>query len=161
MTSFPEKRGNRLVNLKDSNPVLSYNYLKRALPKFFNFYELGSVCKSKITKTTLSWDSINCVGFSINGDLQGVLAVFFSENLDESTYTELGNTIASYFVSKINKDMEVILSPPKKLGSSQINDLIKSNSIKIYEEYSHNYSNHNIPVKVFLSIMQKPGRAHA
>jgi CheY-specific phosphatase CheX len=108
---------------------MSEHQLGSALPERFDFYHLGPVAlrdRSTGATTAASLEDLlaGCatVGFSIQGDIQGMLIVAFEKDLDFSTYTELGNVVASQLVTQLNRrdGIDVMISPPRPLTAERL-----------------------------------------
>ena len=113
--------------------------LIEALPSDFNFYHLGEVRRQETPSNPLhhleatsplglaSSDRL-AVAFSLHGDAKGALVLIFDQGLDVSTYSEVGNIIASRMSTHLSESegLDVMISPPRVLSNAQIQGFLRS-----------------------------------
>ena len=137
--------------------------ITEALPQRFDFYHLGFVEAQGEDKMTVmnpgdtSEADRLAVGFSLQGDFKAFLVVLFDRGLDISTYTELGNILASQTASRLSRLLflshpeafPIMISPPAILNSTQIEAMVLGKTL-IQKTYLHKFSNRTIPVQMIL-----------
>ena len=93
-------------------------------PESFEFYHLGNVEKQLPISSvqSLELDGRSGVSFNLYGDTTGLIVFLFEEGLDVSTYTEMGNVLASRMATQlsIQQGWDVMISPPRFLNSAQL-----------------------------------------
>ncbi len=123
-----------------------------ALPGEFTFYHLGQVSpqsgESEALPSSLSANGLQAVGFSLYGEMRGLAIVLFDEGLDTSTYTELGNTLASRLADGLSdqsakSDSIIMVSPPMPLSETQYSILTQQGE-PITRTYLHPQSDGTI-----------------
>lgn len=90
--------------------------------------------------------------FRILGEMNAFFVVLFDKSLDESTYSELGNVIASQTVSHLNtqEGMDLMISPPKVVTEEQFSKLLMNGNQVIRKTYAHICGNVVIPVETLI-----------
>src|SRR4051794_39611054 len=85
-----------------------------ALPDQFEFYHLGQVSQQP---SHAHLDEVCAIAFYLSGDVEAIMILLFSKQLDSSLYSELGNILASQMATQLsNKSgMDLHISPPQKL----------------------------------------------
>lgn len=113
--------------------------LIESLPESFSFYHLGEVRMQDSAAPSpslrdggavspfVSTDRL-AVAFTLQGDVRGALVLVFDQGLDVSTYSEMGNIIASRMVTRLgdHEGLDVSLSPPRILTAAQLQGLMRS-----------------------------------
>lgn len=106
--------------------------IRDSLPEKFRFYHLGDVKRvdspspSRTSLESLPEDSelqgLRAVAFNLKGDVQGTLMILFNQKLDVSTYTELGNVLASKLATRLSevRGADVLITPPRNLSPLQL-----------------------------------------
>src|SRR5690348_956386 len=100
--------------------------LVNALPQNFQFYHLGEV-QLKPIDFDLQDETI-AIAYQIYGDIKALLIVLFAQDLDTSTYCELGNVLASKIANQLNSEnnLDVLISPPQTLSKAQLAQITQS-----------------------------------
>ncbi|MBC7691401.1 MAG: hypothetical protein H7222_06490 [Methylotenera sp.] len=95
-----------------------------AFPESFTFYHLGNVEKQAPIDHVQALDlkGRSGVSFNLYGDTTGLILFLFDEGLDGSTYTEMGNVLASRMANQLSLEQgwDVMISPPRFLTSLQL-----------------------------------------
>ena len=136
--------------------------LGSALPESFDFYHLGPVALRTGTGATAAASledllaGCATVGFGIHGDVQGMLIVAFEKELDFSTYTELGNVVASQLATQLNRrdGTDVMISPPRPLSQARLAKILPALRAPgtVVRTYLHRMAGKaEIPVHVLIS----------
>lgn len=126
------------------------NHFADALPKTFDFYHLG-----KVELQAQSFDidpESTAVAFRIQGDVAVWAIVFFARELDASTYTELGNVLASKIATYLNSQIgtEVMVSSPHMLNSPQLERILTHASPLIRRTYMHFRKESIVPIEAWI-----------
>ena len=128
-------------------------------PESFAFYHLGKVEKISSQEQT---DFSNRVGVSFNlyGESTSLIVLLFDQKLDVSTYTEMGNVLASRIASKLGNDsgLETMISPPRFLTTEQLQSQISpvlnalaSSGVSIQaQDYAHNHGETSVALQLLL-----------
>ncbi|MGK5086301.1 hypothetical protein WDW86_01985 [Bdellovibrionota bacterium FG-2] len=154
--------------MKKSNSI--YETLQMALPESFPFYHLGEVTKltpalphEKKIPVLAPSDELKTIGYSLQGDFQGVLLVQFDRSLDFSVYAEMGNIIASQLVTTLSarKEMDLAVSPPQKISKSVFQSLLKVGKDFPYHQYIHKHGNVEVTVHAWIILTSSGDRGHA
>jgi hypothetical protein len=127
--------------------------LESALPEKVPFYHLGEVTlNNEILSSERELIDMEVLGYSFLGDVRGLMLVLFDKGLDSSIYSELGNVIAARTASRLGneKALDVLISPPKKLSSEQVNKLVDQGSMIIHRTYLHVHKGVTIPVQTWI-----------
>jgi hypothetical protein len=132
--------------------------LTQALPENFPFYHLGTVEAQKAEGSDVEWTfdaDQTAVSYRFHGDSEGMLVVVFDQGLDESTYLEMGNVIAAKLATNLSKAQgwDVMISPPEKLKSAQLQALLPRVPQKIIRNYLHLHQGRSILVSTLLFQM--------
>lgn len=111
------------------DPVISA--LSESFPERIPFYHLGEVALSDTREreaAPLSDPDLRCVGFQLQGDISGLVAILFDAGLDLSTYTELGNLLASRIATELSQrvGVDVLISPPRSLSLDRLTRILES-----------------------------------
>ncbi|MEK6706654.1 MAG: hypothetical protein AABZ06_12790 [Bdellovibrionota bacterium] len=138
-------------NSIDIPPLIS------ALPTEFEFYHLGNVKLSpgepvEFANLESLVDDYFAIAFSFLGDLRSVLVILFDRDLDVSTYTEMGNVLASQIAVHLNKEegLDVMISPPHVLNPTQLRKLLAYGAPIIRKKYLHSHGNRIVTVQTLL-----------
>ena len=101
--------------------------------------------------TTLPEDH-HAIVFSLRGELKALLIVCFEKDLDVSTYSELGNIIASRLALRLSEEagIEVLISPPQPLSKAHLEMLPKLGSLVTQRMYRHFYKGQVAAIQTFL-----------
>ena len=136
--------------------------LASALPVHIDFYHLGTV-EQKTTNDSNTFRDACGVAFKIYGDLNGLMIVLFENDLDHSTYTELGNLLASRLATRLQVEnaLDVMISPPQRIEASLVQSLTQKNSSIIRRTYAHFYKNSVISVETLVLSAQSEGIGYA
>lgn len=143
--------------------------LGQAMPASFAFYHLG-VVEPMGPASAVSDDSYereplpedcSAVSFQIQGDFSGNLAILFDNGLDPSVYVEMGNVIASRFVTGLAREqgMDVMISPPQSLSVAQLerlDQLLRAGARALRGIYRHLNANGEIQVHWVLLLASGP-----
>lgn len=125
----------------------------QALPKSFEFYKEGHVALDPSNTTSLGMpenlEELQCLAYSIQGDLMGVALVLVDRDLDVSMYAEMGNIIVCRMISNIGKDLDVIIGSPKELSESSIRKLCRQSN-PVLRKYCHYHDDLVIPVQTVI-----------
>lgn len=143
---------------------LRLEQLSQALPEEFEFYHLGKV----LAQTAELHDFPNledtlAMGYAFNGDTNGILIAIFDRGLDSSTYSEMGNILASQFATRLSKnnELDVMIGPPKELSENTLGHLSRSASSTLARTYHHLYNGKIIPVQVLVLPLGEQGGGRA
>jgi hypothetical protein len=163
-----EEKNESLLTL-ESDPLLQ---VIEALPDQFEFYHLGGVelqspasdenaAREKLLALDLAENHV--IGFTIQGDIKLHLLLFFDKALDKSTYSELGNVIASKIVTHLtqNQEMDLLLSPPQNMAESQIHRIAQSNMQMLCRTYAHFFQNSVISIEAMIIPGSAEGTGNA
>lgn len=139
---------------------LTYDFnsnLQNALPHTFDFYHLGSVELKPMPPLTvlpepIELNGVTGIAYQFKGDFQGLLLLLVASELDVSTYSEMGNIIASRLANSLQskEGLDVLITPPKVLERAQVARIIQSNPNQIYSAYDHILENLVVPVQTLL-----------
>ncbi|HAR43866.1 MAG TPA: hypothetical protein DCS07_14730 [Bdellovibrionales bacterium] len=134
-----------------------------ALPRNFDFYDLGNVELSPTPETggtetaeTPEFSKLledhHAIAFSFRGELKALMVVTFDKGLDLSTYSELGNILASRLAMRLYDDsgVDVLLSPPQTLSATQIEILPRLGSLIAQRTYRHFDRGQIVTINTFL-----------
>lgn len=141
-----------------------------ALPERFDFYHLGEVrmeSRAQSLEPALVNSNTQCVAFAIQGGARGAIAILFHKNLDHSTYTELGNILASQAADRLAKMsagedwLPVLISPPKSLNHLQFGQMLALSPGASRFVYNHVDQGQNIPIQVIVMPALREEIAHA
>jgi hypothetical protein len=141
--------------------------LIQSLPENFPFYHLGEV-QLDVSQATpdsvlanADSDDRLAIAYSLQGELRGLLAVIFEQGLDISTYSELGNIIASRMATQLEAEhgLAVSISPPRILSSLQFKNLLKQGGPHLARIYQHQHQGQIIPLRAL--VMSTEGTGHA
>src|SRR4051812_21727541 len=96
--------------------------LMDALPKAFDFYHLGKVKMELADPSGQIAPDLSALAYQIHGDITAILVLLFPPDLDESTYAEMGNVIASQLVTQASDltQIDLMISPPKIIPRDQL-----------------------------------------
>ena len=132
-----------------------------SFPEGFAFYHLGKVEKIGHSETSES-AFLNRVGVSFNlyGEETSLIVLLFDKTLDVSTYTEMGNVLASRIASRLGNDsgLETMISPPRFLSSEQLQSQVspvlsalENSGIRIQvQDYAHNHGENSISLQLLI-----------
>jgi len=134
--------------------------LTSALPQRFEFYHLGEVELMEVNEPI---SDATAVGFRLYGDLSALVIVLFPRALDISTYSELGNVIASRMATQLNTQngIEVMVSPPQSIGENQLKQIIQRVNPITRRTYAHFYMDSVIPVETLVLPTPSEGLGYA
>lgn len=135
-----------------------------AMPETFDFYHLGKVeARPAEAEDFLDLEDSVFMGFRFQGDLNGILIAVFDRGLDLSTYTELGNIIASRFATRLSdaSSIDVMISPPQTLGEPLFRKLTSAAPSLLSRTYRHLDGKLSVPIQVLLlpAVAQEAGLA--
>ena len=151
--------------MNELNPILD------ALPAQFEFYHLGQVSQNPELQTQtqgqgqgqLDLTHSTAIAFKLSGDLNATVILAFSDGLDVSTYSELGNILVSKLATELDfkSGIGVWVSPPHLLDKSQLNRFVKYPGPSIRKTYAHFTPNSVIPLEawVFPTLAEGVGYA--
>lgn len=137
-----------------------------ALPDHFPFYHLGEVRK-ELTQDPFeiahALESSVAIAYRLQGDIRGLFVILFRPSLDPSTYSELGNIIASRTVTRLHaeKGWDIILSPPRILSSAEIRRSRLAELPFVHRSYTHDYADYQVPVETLILPFITEENAHA
>jgi hypothetical protein len=134
--------------------------LENSLPASLPFYHLGEIREAG--PGALSPDELedlSAIGYSLQGDVRGVLVILVEKGLDDEVYSEAGNLIASRLATELGAahGLDVMISPPRSLAPEQI--LRLAPRFLVSKTYLHRHEDHAVPVQV--AILQEQGATHA
>ncbi len=143
-----------------------YETMELALPTSFPFYHLGEVNRlpdPAAQKSAAPNEEMKTIGYSLQGDFQGVLLVQFDQNLDFSVYAEMGNIIASQLVTTLSarKEMDLAVSPPQKISKTVFQSLVKVGQEFPYHQYIHKCGDIEVTVHAWIILTSQGDRGHA
>jgi CheY-specific phosphatase CheX len=131
-----------------------------ALPERFDFYHLGEVQKTsftvqapKVTEEILATiEDYSAISFSLFGDIRGVLIFLFDKGLDASTYTEMGNILASQLASHLAErhGVDEMISPPILANSERVASLLKAQTDIATQSYTHVHQGNSVTVRMLI-----------
>ena len=137
--------------------------IDHALPANFPFYHLGTVelapgidhdlTPARTDELLREVERSRGAAFSLRGDVNGLLVVLFDQALDVSTYTELGNVIASQVVNRLYElgSLDVVLSPPRVVDGAQVRDWVDPHrSLCIARTYHHVHEQRKLRVRTLI-----------
>lgn len=112
-----------------NDPVISA--LSESFPERIPFYHLGEVALSDSPEpdaAAFADPDRRCLGFQLQGDVSGVVAVLFDADQDLSTYSELGNLLASRIATELSRrvGLDVLISPPRPLGMERLARMLQT-----------------------------------
>ena len=135
-------------------------------PEGFAFYHLGKVEKiapsgqTEFVEPALAFDKRVGVSFNLYGEETSLIVLLFDQKLDVSTYTEMGNVLASRIASNLcnASGLETMISPPRFLTSEQLQSQIspvlnalEMSGIRIQaQEYAHNHGENSISLQLLV-----------
>lgn len=142
------------------NSKENLSHLVNALPNRFDFYHLGEV---SLQPTDSDLPNSQAVAFHLTGDLQAIMIVLFDKNLDISTYSELGNILASKVATYFNHStgLDLQISSPQLLTDVQTEHLVQNNQTIVRRTYTHIYDGKVIPLETLLLSAPVGGIGHA
>jgi hypothetical protein len=134
--------------------------IANALPDYFQFYDYGTI-EAQTAPSQL--DFTHAVKFNIFGDLEALLVVLFSKDLDPSIYSEVGNILASQAVSQLNrqKELGIMISPPEVLTEKQIGIILEMKQAFITRPYAHLIGDQMIPLEILILPISYNGAGYA
>ena len=126
-----------------------------ALPRDFEFYHLGKIASaSNESPGHLSalFEDRCIIGFHFYGTTRALLAFLFPQELDVSTYSEVGNVLASQVASQLSTQdgLDLLISPPEPLQANQLEKISRGSLPPIHKTYLHIFGDHIIPLEVLL-----------
>jgi hypothetical protein len=139
---------------------MNINQVLDALPERFQFYHLGDV---ELQSYEIHVEDTSAVAIQLFGDLRALVVVLFPKDLDVSTYSELGNVLASKIANhmSLQNQIDIVISPPQILNRTQIDQLSKSESSITKRTYTHCYKNTVIPVSTWILPAPSEGIGYA
>lgn len=92
-----------------------------SLPGSFDFYGLGTISPGPQAPGLVAAE-LQGIGFSLQGEARGLVAVLFDAALDRSIYAEAGNVLASRLADGLAREggRQVLISSPLPLKSERI-----------------------------------------
>jgi len=148
----------------------------QAFPTSFDFYHMGTVHAREGSpfatfelESALLKDS-HAVGFWIEADSRALMILLFDRELDHSTYTEMGNILASRLATELSRrhGIDTLISPPRVLSMARVERAARSASAAtprvLQKTYVHQHKNRHVPVEVLilpLDAALKTGAGHA
>lgn len=154
---------------------MTIDRIEKALPTGFPFYHLGTVelapasedghaSPAQISALLNEVELQRGAAFSLQGDVRGLLVVLFDQGLDVSTYTELGNLIASQVVNRLYElgSLDVVLSPPRLVQGRQVREWIDpQRSLCIARTYHHVHEQTTLKVRTLILPAPAAGEVRA
>ena len=139
--------------------------LTSALPDGFAFYHLGQVeplpTSGRLDNTPSIYPDSIGIAYQIQGDLRGLFIIVLDKGLDISTYSELGNILASRMANKLSSSEEgpeIMISPPHVLNHSQLERLMRSQHPIIRKTYTHFDHGLSIPIQTLILLTPEGGK---
>lgn len=142
---------------------MSVEHIEKALPENFPFYHLGTVelapqneggaSPARIAEILNEVELSRGAAFSLRGDVSGLLVVLFDAKLDVSTYTELGNLIASQVVNRLYElgNLDIALSPPKLVQGRQVREWVDpQRALCVARTYFHVHEQQKLLVRTLI-----------
>lgn len=124
--------------------------LRSAMPERFPFYHLGLVERTEAPLDLGTTDRL-AFAFGIYGEFQGTLVLLVERGIDTSVYSEIGNTMASLFATRLSARGELTqISAPKMLDSLSLGRVFNLSRIILTERYLHMAQGRVIPMEVML-----------
>lgn len=131
--------------------------IRQSLPREFEFYHLGQVeqrpgSEAPPAGAGLLGDDRLGVAFQVRGDWNGWLLLDFDRGLDSSTYSEMGNVIASQFADRLSRagQGDVLVSPPLLVTADQAARRLGGRPPELTTGYFHVHE--NTVVRLRLSV---------
>lgn len=152
-----------------SEPVLcAPQAWQQVLPASFDFYGLGKVLRTGMIsgiEALCQEPELGAHAFALQGDLKGVLILFFPARLDSSLYAEMGNIIASRVCSGLSSQLglDVLVSPPRELGKEESLKRVLEHPEPLFWSYRHlqDESSPSVSLSVVLLSAPSEGAHHA
>jgi hypothetical protein len=149
----------------DAREMPTTTELTEALPaQGFDFYHLGQVLPEAPGGAPEDLADLRAMAFTLQGESRGVFAVAFDRALDASTYTELGNVLASRFADGLSRARghAVLISPPRELEGSRLAALAAlSRGPVIRRAYLHVHNGVAVRVEALILPVPSEGTANA
>lgn len=142
----------------------------RSLPSEFSFYHLGQVQLDDSQPDMLdsaelsaSLSDLQCVSFTFYGDQKSFLILTFEKGLDSSTYTEMGNVLASMTATALGKNegIDIMISPPRSISPQQVSQMVLAGGPVTRKIYLHIHKNQAIEVQALVLTAPSEGAAYA
>ncbi len=159
MTSARRRGHQPIVNRKSSeraeDPHAILGRLSSAFPAHFPFYHLGTVELADETTAPQAFDSFHdmrAIGYALHEE-RAALILLFDQGLDPSTYSEMGNIIASRLSSAI--------SPPRNMEPGRVAALVRSADLVETRTYFHTHGGITVTVHALLLTAPSEGAAYA
>lgn len=141
--------------------------LLHALPEAFPFYHLGTVQADGAASARLELDGLRdlqekfAVAFRFSGDFNGILITLFDRGLDLSTYTEMGNILASQFATRLSAGggADVMISPPETVAAAGIARLASAPGT-VRRTYKHHFNEMIVPVELLVAPQPRAEDVH-
>ena len=134
--------------------------LTDAMPGGFSFYQLGHVeamADEPHEETYRALEDRVGIAFNLEGDIRGLLVLIVEQGLDLSTYTELGNILASRLATNLTGPGEVMISPPIHLNHSQLERLMRAQQPVLQRSYIHLNKNTAVTVQTLILLTPSEG----
>jgi len=146
---------------------MNLDHMTGALPQSFEFYHLGKVeiapwqpSDSNALNDEILQRPLHSIAFTIiDEDLsRGVLLVLFDSALDLSTYSELGNTLASQIATRLSQTsgFDAWISPPKVLNPVQLKRLLQLRNHEHSEDRTYVQNNGETRTTIQTVLMMLP-----
>jgi CheC-like family len=152
-------------NEKSLGDGVNLSQFSNSFPRDFDFYHLGKVAltPSNTLFEELTVDDLDTVIFHLYGDVRALVILFFQKSLDRSTYTELGNVLASQIATQLASQTgtDVMISPPQHLNDSQRNQIIRHKLPLIRKNYLHYVENLVVPLETWVLPFSSEGVGYA
>jgi hypothetical protein len=138
------------------------------LPDELPFYHLGEIRRADDAAAgegvagaaEADFAQLRGVGFRLAGELNGVFIIAFDRDLDASTYTEMGNVLASRLATEMSRraGRPVRLSPPHALEGAPLRELLTGPAGESFR-FIHHWRGTAIPVRARFAPVEESGNA--